>query len=273
MRRRCSAGCLSAPRPRATRLQRRQARCVPARTCHAPLPAAPSARSPCVVERAITDRPACCACVLSSCVQGDGGETSGLYSDAALREEARRRKEEKDRLLKLENVAKLPPDMWAETMGSLEESKKEELRQENKELASQMEDGAWQKHLANMSPEKIEEAKQAVALHKAQEELRAQGLWPPEGEGEEGDGEEEGDEMEAWFDKVITYVAVAVALLAVTVVVGVQLAPYWRPYWQRMFSEEVAIEATTHGLSGVSGSGSAQGDLGASSGSATHGEL
>ena len=69
-----------------------------------------------------------------------------------------------------------------------------------------------------MSPEKIEEAKQAVALHKAQEELRKQGLLPEEGEGEE----DEGDEWEVWFDRVITRVAIGVA--GVAVLVGVVIS-------------------------------------------------
>ena len=51
--------------------------------------------------------------------QGGGGEADGLYSDVALREEARRRKEEKDALLTLPNVAKLPPDMWSNVMAEV----------------------------------------------------------------------------------------------------------------------------------------------------------
>ena len=151
--------------------------------------------------------------------QGEGGDESGLYSDAALRSEARRRKEEKDALLKLENVAKLPTEMWAETMGDLDPSQRAKLTGENRELASQMEDGAWQKHMANMTPEAIEEAKQAVALHKAREELRAQGLLP-----EEDEGEEDEDDLESKFDRIITYVAVFVAAAALIVAVALGIA-------------------------------------------------
>ena len=76
--------------------------------------------------------------------QGDGGETSGLYSDAALREEARARKEERDKLLKIENVAKLPTEMWAETMkeAALNDTKMAQLADENRELSQDMDDGA-----------------------------------------------------------------------------------------------------------------------------------
>ena len=64
--------------------------------------------------------------------QGDGGDDDGLYSANALAAEAARRKKDKDDLMKLENVAKLPPDMWAETMKDLEEPMKEKLRAENR---------------------------------------------------------------------------------------------------------------------------------------------
>ena len=47
--------------------------------------------------------------------QGAGTDDDGLYSANALTEEARKKKEEKDRLCKIENLAKLPTDMWADT--------------------------------------------------------------------------------------------------------------------------------------------------------------
>ena len=90
--------------------------------------------------------------------------------------------------------------------------------------------GAWQKALAHMSPEQLETSRKAVELHKAQEELRRQGvdvdkamadLRMLHGEGEEGEGE--GEEEETRLDRFITYAALVFAVIAVVValVVGV----------------------------------------------------
>jgi hypothetical protein len=145
--------------------------------------------------------------------QGSGPEPldeadAGLYSDNALAEEARKRKEEKERLLKLENLAKLPTEMWAETFGDLEPEQRAKLIPESKELAAQMPDGGWAKAAANLTPEAIEQAKAAVELHRAREELKKQGLL----EEEEEEGEEE-DGWEAWLDAMLTKFALVLAVL------------------------------------------------------------
>ena len=62
---------------------------------------------------------------------------------------------------------------------------------EGKELASQMPDGAWQKHMAQMSPEQMEVARQAVALHKAQQQNAADAVPSDEDDEQEGEDEEE----------------------------------------------------------------------------------
>ena len=163
--------------------------------------------------------------------QGAGTELDGLYSDVAVREDARKRKEEKEKLLKLENVAKLPTEMWADVMGDASEREHlmEKLRKENKELASSMEDGQWQKHLANMSVEEIETAKAAVELHKKREarkaERKAAGL--PEEEEEETDGGEE-DEEDSWMDTMITYVGLGLAGVTVVVAIGIAMWQRWQ---------------------------------------------
>lgn len=68
-----------------------------------------------------------------------------------------------------------------------------------------------------MSPEKIEEAKQAVELYKAEEELKKKGVIPPDGDisslvEQEGleEGEEDTEAWEVWLDKAITYVGFGV---------------------------------------------------------------
>ena len=81
---------------------------------------------------------------------------------------------------------------------------------ENKELASQMPDGGWAKAAAMMSPEKLAEAKEAVDLWKAQEELKKAGVLPEE---EEGEGEGEEDAWETWLDGLITKFGVGMAVL------------------------------------------------------------
>jgi hypothetical protein len=169
--------------------------------------------------------------------QGDGSDDGGLYSTNALAEEARKRKEEKDRLLKLENLAKLPTDMWAKTFGELEPEQLQGMVAENKELASQMPDTAWQKHMANMSPEALQTARDAVKLHKAREQLKKEGVDVPpleelEGEVHEtgkvrtgdtdgwGDGDVDVDEespWEAWLDRMITRCGIAIAVLIAVV--------------------------------------------------------
>ena len=58
-----------------------------------------------------------------------------------------------------------------------------------------------------------------MALHKAREELRAQGLLP-----EEDEGEEDEDDLESKFDRIITYVAVFVAAAALIVAVALGIA-------------------------------------------------
>lgn len=65
---------------------------------------------------------------------GSGAPTDGLYSEAALKEEARRREEERDRLLKLENLAKLPTEMWQQQLGALGPEKMEKMLQESREV-------------------------------------------------------------------------------------------------------------------------------------------
>ena len=69
--------------------------------------------------------------------QGEGTADDGIYSENALEREARRRQEDKDKLAKIENFAKLPPDMWAETFGDLRPDQMQKMIPENKEL------GAW----------------------------------------------------------------------------------------------------------------------------------
>ena len=154
--------------------------------------------------------------------QGDGGDDDGLYSANALAAEAARRKKDKDDLMKLENVAKLPPDMWAETMKDLEEPMKEKLRTENRELASQMPDDAWQKYAANMTPEAIQEAKDAVEIHKMQEALKAEGVLEPEDLGEEAD---EDTAYEMWLDGLVTKFAGVMAIVVALFAVLVSLRP------------------------------------------------
>ena len=102
------------------------------------------------------------------------------------------------------------------------------LNMENRELASQMPDGAWQKHLAHMSSEELQAAKDAVALHKAQEEHRRQNP-PPDAAalGLEGDEDDEISDFEAKFDRAITWVALAVLFVAVVAALG---APYIFPH-------------------------------------------
>jgi hypothetical protein len=157
--------------------------------------------------------------------------------------------------------------MWADTMKDLSPEMHAKLSSENKELASQMDDNAWQKHLvrpcrpqsasstldgrfspraaplagttttpvkpaletrwqAFMSPEKLEEAKAAAALLKAQQAAEARGetlnieeLAKGEAGGEE---EEEADPFEEWLDKIILYVGVAVGVVAIGVAVYLQ---------------------------------------------------
>ena len=75
-----------------------------------------------------------------------------------------------------------------------------------------MPDGGWAKAASSLTPEHIENAKAAIELHKAQMELKKQGLLPPD-DGEEGEGEE-GDEWEDWFDRVIGKSALVVVVVA-----------------------------------------------------------
>ena len=184
--------------------------------------------------------------------QGDGGDASGLYSKVALEEEARKKKEEKDRLCKLENLAKLPPDMWADTFKDIEPEQFAKLQPEGKELARQMPDGAWAKAAANLTPEAIQEAKEAVELHKAREELKKAGLLPevcdamphapaqPEPRGSlppvwkratltvvlrrVQDDDEEDEDPNSWenkLDRIITKVAMVIAAIMALVAVAV----------------------------------------------------
>lgn len=155
--------------------------------------------------------------------QGGGGDDEGLYSKNALDAEAAAKKAERERLMKLENLAKLPPDMWAETMqeAASKENVMAKMRGENQELASQMPDDAWQKYAANMTPEKIEEAKQAVELHKAQEELRKQGLLPQE----EDEPTEEELAYEEYLDGLVTKFAIGLALFVLLFAAVVHFFP------------------------------------------------
>ena len=141
---------------------------------------------------------------------GRGGavdEAAGLYSDAALRAEAQRRKQEKDALLTPENLAKLPTDQWSEVVGSLEPDQMSRMMAANAELAKQLPDGAWQKHAAALSPENLETARQAVALHKAQQaqQQQAEGL-AAKRKWEEEEEDDDDDYEETWIDRLLTRV-------------------------------------------------------------------
>ena len=151
--------------------------------------------------------------------QGGGTADDGIYSDNALEAEARRRREEKEKLATIGNLAKLPPDMWADTFGELRPETLNKMIPENKELAQQMPDGGWAKAASMMTPEHIENAKAAVELHKAREALKKEGLLPEE---DELEGEEEdADGWEAWFDRMLTKFGLVVgAVVALTAVVA-----------------------------------------------------
>ena len=135
---------------------------------------------------------------------GASDDDAGLYSDAALRAEAQRRKQEKDAQLTPENLAKLPTDRWGEVVGGLEPEQMSRMLAANAELAKQLPDGAWQKHAAALSPENLETARQAVALHKAQQAQQHE-LERLAAERKQEDDEED-DYEETWLDRMLTRV-------------------------------------------------------------------
>ena len=146
-----------------------------------------------------------------------GRSEEGLYSDAALELEAQRRKDDKEKLLTLPNLAKLPPDMWPDTFKDLDPKQMQKLAampDGAKELCQQMPDGGWAKALANMSPEDLKAAKEAVDLYKAREKLKEEGLLPPEDDAGE-EGAEDEDAMEAALDKWLTRISLGVLAVAV----------------------------------------------------------
>ena len=51
--------------------------------------------------------------------RGQRKEEAGLYSEAALQQEARQRQAERDAQLTPENIAKLPADRWTEIVSGL----------------------------------------------------------------------------------------------------------------------------------------------------------
>ena len=85
-----------------------------------------------------------------------------------------------------------------------------------------MPDDAWQKYAANMTPEAIQEAKDAVEIHKMQEALKAEGVLEPEDLGEEAD---EDTAYEIWLDGLVTKFAGVMAIVVALFAVLVSLRP------------------------------------------------
>ena len=151
---------------------------------------------------------------------GAADDEKGLYSEAALRAQEEARRAELDRLMKVENLAKLPPDQWAHHVGGLGDAKREQLLEETRELSRDMPDGAWQKHVANMGPEAVEQARAARRLIDAQREAKEarQALL-----GDDAEGEGEDEESDFFFDRWIDSLG-AKGLLGVLAAVGLGAA-------------------------------------------------
>ena len=151
---------------------------------------------------------------------GAADDEKGLYSEAALRAQEEARRAELDRLMKVENLAKLPPDQWAHHVGGLGDAKREQLLEETRELSRDMPDGAWQKHVANMGPEAVEQARAARRLIDAQREAKEarQALL-----GDDAEGEGEDEESDFFFDRWIDSLG-AKGLLGVLAAVGLVAA-------------------------------------------------
>ena len=151
---------------------------------------------------------------------GAADDEKGLYSEAALRAQEEARRAELDRLMKVENLAKLPPDQWAQHVGGLGDAKREQLLEETRELSRDMPDGAWQKHVANMGPEAVEQARAARRLIDAQREAKEarQALL-----GDDAEGEGEDEESDFFFDRWIDSLG-AKGLLGVLAAVGLGAA-------------------------------------------------
>ena len=155
---------------------------------------------------------------------GKGGDADGLYSDAALREERRYKEAEHDRLMKLENLAKLPPDMWAEELGKLKPEKLNCMKDEGVEMSHDMPNTAWVKHMANLSPGALEQTQKVRKILDAQRAAKDGPAKDGPAESGHADEREEEEEtpieaLEDWLDAWLTPVAFMLALAAIVVAV------------------------------------------------------
>ena len=154
---------------------------------------------------------------------GDGDSARGgpLYSDADLAAEERRRREEKARSLRLSNLAKLPPEMWAEQVRGLSGEEVDKLAGEEREIASQMPDASWVKQAAKMDAETMRAAR---AVAEATRQRAAAG-------GADADAEldaelDEASGVEKWFDWLLDWLMPRLVLVAGVVAVLAVLFHY-----------------------------------------------
>jgi len=165
---------------------------------------------------------------------GEGAEGDGLYSEAALREEARAREAERDRLLRVENLAKLPSDMWREQLGQIPAEKLGRMVSESQELTQHLPDTAWQKHVLNMTPAQLDQAKEVRRLIEEEREQEQQpqqlqrGVRPVKASaaaGEDGvddDPGDPGDALEEWLDSWLTTIVAILMVAVVAIVLGLR---------------------------------------------------
>ena len=163
---------------------------------------------------------------------GEGAEGDGLYSEEALREEARAREVERDRLLRVENLAKLPSDMWREQLGQIPAEKLGRMVSESQELTQHLPDTAWQKHVLNMTPAQLDQAREVRKLIEQEREQQQQqpqqhqrGVRPVKvsaAAGEDGADDDPADPLEVWLDSWLTTILAILMVAVVAIVLGLR---------------------------------------------------
>ena len=163
---------------------------------------------------------------------GEGAEGDGLYSEEALREEARAREVERDRLLRVENLAKLPSDMWREQLGQIPAEKLGRMVSESQELTQHLPDTAWQKHVLNMTPAQLDQAREVRKLIEQEREQQQQqpqqhqrGVRPVKASaaaGEDGADDDPADPLEVWLDSWLTTILAILMVAVVAIVLGLR---------------------------------------------------
>jgi hypothetical protein len=150
------------------------------------------------------------------------------------REEARAREAERDRLLRVENLAKLPSDMWREQLGQIPAEKLGRMVSESQELTQHLPDTAWQKHVLNMTPAQLDQAKEVRRLIEEEREQEQQpqklqrGVRPVKASaaaGEDGvddDPGDPGDALEEWLDSWLTTIVAILMVAVVAIVLGLR---------------------------------------------------